>query len=173
MLVENMPDWAGTIPGWLTALSSTGAFGLILKWWIDNRKMNIEERTQRDNADAAQIARYAEEVNGLRKELSELTSRYQASLAAQGDRYQSLLEASDRRHAECEEAREKLIKQVHALRDELTGVIRMVLANSVGKARLLGEVEGVVISPELEQAMKKVEEVFATNGFHPKKDEEK
>lgn len=164
-----MPEWAGTIPGWLTALSSTGAFGLVLKWFVDNRKMSIEDRQRQDNADAAQIARYAEEVKGLRSEISVLTQRYQESLAAQGDRYQRLLEASDRRHDECEQARVKLINQVQALKDELTGVIRMILANSLGRARLLGEIESVEISPELEHAMQKVEEVFATNGF--KKDD--
>lgn len=101
------PDFIGTVPQWITAISSTtlatALVTLIVQWW--RRGVSLKGL---ENADEADIRdHYAQEVAALRGQL----------LSIEGH-YRGMLVQSDQRHAECEAARATMREELDGLKKQ-------------------------------------------------------
>lgn len=103
----------GTLPGWITAASTTsGVVALVIAFW--RRGVSLKGLANANEADLRD--HYAQEVEAMR-----------AQLMAMEKHYREMLAQSDRRHEECEEARREMRDELAGLRDQL----RLQAANRV------------------------------------------
>lgn len=115
-LFANMPPYLGTVSSWVIALSTSGSFGLILNFWINNRKARTDLiQVEGDLEDKLQ--------GHFSNELKRLTDL--ATLAEERARkaVDDIENAKDRQR-ECEQREEKLRLRVRRLEDKLTGIVR-------------------------------------------------
>lgn len=162
-------DFAGTLPGWITAIStSTGVVTLITMYWrrgIALRKLNIEQKIA-DNVDAADIRdHYADEVQKLRDRLDAQSLGFKARLDENDEHYRGIIdrlerryaeaaEASQQRHEECMADREKLRSEVGILRNEINGLVRVITQASIDRVIALGE----EVSDDVRQAAERAQQ---------------
>lgn len=108
------PDFIGTLPGWITAISTTGGMvTLVVAYW--RRGVSLKSL---DNAEHADIRdHYAEEVKRYAEELQRVTERQR----------------------ECEERESRLRERVTYLENELNGLIRLIAQNSANRVLQLGD----------------------------------
>jgi hypothetical protein len=92
--MEGLPTWLGTVPGWITALMSSGAFGLWLRYLI-----------QRRGQDGSRLSDLEDENRQLRKDFDEYRDK-------------SIRDA-DRSHRECRDELESQLELIHGLRNQL------------------------------------------------------
>lgn len=105
----NLPPWAGTLSSWVIAIFTGGSFGLILNFWVNQRRVSVEA----DKVEGEIEARLRDHFSG---ELTRLTS---VVTQARDD-----VEAAGERQRACEGREEALRIRVRKLEDQLTGVIR-------------------------------------------------
>lgn len=99
------PDFLGTLPGWITAASTTtGVVTIIVAYW--KRGVSLQRLSNEDEADIRD--HYALEVEALRGQLLTLERHYR-----------DMLEQSDRRHAECEVARVEMRNELEGLKSQI------------------------------------------------------
>lgn len=133
------PEFLGTIPGWITAISSSGVLGVAAYFLLGRQKLT--------NADEADIRdHYAEELVALRKALETAGERHARRERLflirerhQETRHRELLQEGERRHQECVEAREQLRDQGRELKDIVAGLIGIIRQASASQAILLGD----------------------------------
>src|SRR6476661_2102616 len=84
-----------------TAICGAGGLGLILKYKLGTRKLDLDsEEAIRDH--------YSKEVERLTKKLDGETERFQKLLFEMEEHYRKMLEDSDRRHEECQRDRDAM-----------------------------------------------------------------
>lgn len=108
-------DLAEAVRPWVSTGALVGLFGLVVKLWLDNKKLNLDsEGGIRDH--------YAKEVAGLRAQV--LAVQDSADLRAQRaeTRYNEAMEAADTRHKHCEEECERLREMVRGLERQIAAI---------------------------------------------------
>ena len=103
--LPNITLQSGSLPTWGTFLL---AFGVILRLWLQNRKLSLDSESGiRDH--------YAKELAGLRAQVLAVQKAADARVANAEARYTEAIEAADRRHATCEEECDRLRDRVVAM----------------------------------------------------------
>jgi rubrerythrin len=143
-LVGSFPDFLGTIPGWITALSASGGFGLLLRWHLGLKKVAVEAEQvqiegQKVRNEAADQLRdhWADEIKRITMMLADQEKRHNDALDAMEQRHGKALLANEERQAKCEQERERLARKVGDMEEELRGVRAQVRMNSADQLRLL------------------------------------
>lgn len=110
----------GTVPGWITSAGVLGILGIVVRWQLGLRKLNVEAQQvsvnaqQVHNADEADIRdHYAQEVAVLRQRLDEKDERHREAMAT-----------ADLRHDQCIKSRDDMRKRLEVVEDRLLGTIR-------------------------------------------------
>lgn len=126
------PDFMGTLPGWITAASTTtGVVTLIVAYW--RRGVSLRRLTNEDEADLRD--HYAEELSALRSKLNEQEDHFKGL----EKHWREMVEASDRRHEECEVARRGLRLELDAMHEELSGLRAQIRAASTDRVLRMEE----------------------------------
>lgn len=115
-------DFIGTLPGWITAASSTtGVAAIIIAFF--RRGVSLKGLKNADDADIRD--HYALEVAAMREKLD----RQEAHFRTLEKHLREMLETSDkradesdRRHEECERARQEMRREMDALHSEIRGL---------------------------------------------------
>lgn len=119
----------GTLPGWITAGGVCGLLGIIIKAWIDGKRVWVDsEKGIRDH--------YATEVASLRAQVIAVQASSAAMLAAANERYDEAVTNADARHERCEEECANLRLRVRELSDEVEGLRRGISAANKASTRL-------------------------------------
>lgn len=140
-------EFIGTLPGWITALCSAGGLGLVVKFYLGHRAMNIKadevrlEGRKIDNAEEANLrAHWKDEVESLRRALHEQAETYKTQLTSIQESFKASLDAAEERHDKCVADRQalegrvgELEEKIRMTNDEFHGVIRLIAANSADK----------------------------------------
>lgn len=158
------PELLGTIPQWFTVAGVASILGIVLRYRLGWKRLNIEDQKQKDTDEADIRDHYADEVRQLRdkldkqsgqfrRDLTDLEDRYRGLLEATENRWQRLLSDSEKRHDECMADRDHLRERVNALENELNGLIRMIAQNSANKVLQLGD----DVSDDIRAAAERVE----------------
>lgn len=162
------PDFAGTLPGWITATGITTLVGVVLHFILGRRKLGIDEK-KIDNENEADIRdHFAEEISGLRASLESSSHRHlererltdhrhRRALASVENRYRRLLTESDEKHDHCQQELSVQRDQVQALKEQQSGLVRLILQNSASGVLRLDD-SGV--SDFVREAAERVELVF-------------
>lgn len=153
---ETLPSWAGTLPGWITSAGVLGLLGLLVRYQLGVKKLEIEAKqvsinaAATDNADEADIRdHYADEVRQLRTRLDDQSKRH-------GDD----LEKVENRLRECRDREEELLDSVRALKDTVSGLIRIIAQASASQAISLSP----AASAEITAAARRVQMLFIPTG---------
>lgn len=169
------PEWIGTPlqAGSLTVL--VAIFALVVRWQLGLRKLKIEadqveiNAQEVANADEADIRdHYAEEVKGLRDALQASANRHlererltdhrhRRALLIVENRYRRLLHESDEKHDICQRDRDILRDRVQALKEQQSGLVRLILQNNVSGALQFDDSE---ISDLIREAAARVDLAF-------------
>lgn len=131
------PDFLGTLPGWITATSTTtGVAAIIIAYF--RRGVSLRGLANQDHADIRD--HYAKEVEAMRAKLD----RQEAHFRGLEKHLREMLETSDkradesdRRHEECEKARSEMRREVDALHVEISGLHRQISEQSADKLLVL------------------------------------
>jgi hypothetical protein len=102
------PDFLGTLPGWITAASTTTGVVTIIVTFL-RRGVSLKGLRNADEADIRD--HYAQEVEALRGQLLSMERHYR-----------EMLEKSDRRHEECEAARSAMRQEIDGLKRQIPGL---------------------------------------------------
>lgn len=113
--------WLGSllegIRPWVSTGALVGLFGLCVKLFLDNKKMEVDtEGGIRDH--------YAKELASLRAQILEATKLGDARLANAEKRYAEAIESADRRHASCEKECDRLREKVYGLERQIEQIHR-------------------------------------------------
>jgi predicted nucleic acid-binding Zn-ribbon protein len=142
--MATLPAFFGTLPGWVTALSSGGILACLVrrelglkKLEIEAQQVNVTARQVEDARDADIRDHYADEVKALREALQQQSKRHNDALDALEARHQRVHDAAAARQEKCEAEREKLATLVRDIQEELHGVRAQVRANSAEQVVLL------------------------------------
>lgn len=108
-MVELTIPFLGTLPGWITALTSSGTLAVVGAIWLKSRKLKIEE-------DQDDRAGYGDVIKVLRDELGRLATE--------------VLDCKEQ-HLDCE-------RRLTLVESELRGVHRQMIANSISSAVAIG-----------------------------------
>lgn len=98
---------------------STGALvtlaGIVVKLWLDNKKLNIDsEGGIRDH--------YAKEVAGLRAQILAVQDQADLRASRAEQRYNEAIKAADERHGHCEAECERLREMVRGLERQIATI---------------------------------------------------
>lgn len=108
-MVELTIPFLGTLPGWITALTSSGTLAVVGAIWLKSRKLKIEE-------DQDDRAGYSDVIKVLRDELVRVAAE--------------VLDCKEQ-HLDCE-------RRLTLVESELRGVHRQMIANSISSAVAIG-----------------------------------
>lgn len=119
----------GTLPGWITAGGMCGLLGIVVKAWMDGKKLWVDsEKGIRDH--------YAKEVGSLRVQLIAVQESAAKMLAAAAARYEEAITAADARHERCEDDCARLRIRVSELSNEVEGLRLGLSASNKAATRL-------------------------------------
>lgn len=105
----------GTIPQWITAITSSAVLGLVGTLTVAFWRRGVSLKTL-ENADEADIRdHYAQELERNTSEIGVLRDQ----LRSMELHYRDMLSKSDRRHEECEAARHEMREELNGLRAQL------------------------------------------------------
>jgi phage shock protein A len=120
----NSFSFLGSLPAWISSGALLTILAIVVRWQLGLRRLRVEadqvqvNARQVDHADEANVRdHYAREVAALRTRIDEQAERHRQSL----DRY-------DKRHEACEKERAELRRELVAVQDRLTGVVRQFVA---------------------------------------------
>jgi len=163
-------DWYsifGTLPGWITSAGVLSILGIIVRWHLGQRKLQIEAQQVEVNAlgvrntDEADIRdHYAEEVKQLREQLNGQGERHRNQILAIEQRHREQMDAAERRHDDCVKIREELRDQVSALKDLVAGLRRVIVQASASQAISIAGTKPGEVPEDILAAALRVEEVF-------------
>lgn len=135
----------GSLAGWITALSATGVFGVVLTFLLKWRGMSLGE-------DESIRGHYAKEVQRLTDKIESMDKLWRKQLDDVEARANKRIEESELRHEECLADRDALKKRITELEDDITGLVRLIAQNSAEKVLHLGD----DISPHIRSAAERV-----------------
>lgn len=139
--MENLPDWAGTLPSWLSAGGILGGVGLFLRTHIANRKLTIEDNRGIRSEFIDEMRALREDMKGLRTENSGL-------------------------HAAVSELREEntnLRREIRELHGVIDGLRRQTLTGQIETQRTIVEsLPPDVVSPAISNALRQLNSVRGT-----------
>lgn len=162
-LIAEIGDVLEAARPWLstTALTASAIFlGLLLKHHLGLKRIALDKEIA-GNADEADIRdHYADEVRQLRERLDGQSERHRIATETETERHKEEMAAADRRHEECVNAREELREKVWALKDQVMGLVRLLITNSARGTLALSEDE---VSGHVREAAERVERLFAPN----------
>jgi hypothetical protein len=102
---------------WISTGALVGLFGLCVKLFLDNKKMELDtEGGIRDH--------YAKELASLRSQILEATKLGDARLANAEKRYAEAIRAADSRHRNCEQECDRLREKVIGLERQIEQIHR-------------------------------------------------
>jgi predicted RNase H-like nuclease (RuvC/YqgF family) len=131
------PDFIGTLPGWITAASTTtGVAAIIIAFF----RRGVSLKGLQNAAEADIRDHYADEVKALREKLDRQEAHFRTlekHLREMIDASDKRAEESDRRHGECEQARRELRGEIDEMHKELTGLHRQITEQSADKLLIL------------------------------------
>lgn len=171
LALNDWPTWLGTPLQALAALPLLGIFGLMLRTWIANRKLDLETRVLDATTDTEARKILLSEVLSLREALVKQSERHRAEIGEVEDRsntraheaegrYKARAEEAEARHAECVESRdsirEELRVKVDALRDLVSGLRRIITQASALHAIEISE----NLSEDVKAAAERVDRIF-------------
>lgn len=170
--MEQLPDFLGSVPAWITAGGMTTLVGVVLLHLRGIRKLKIEatqvEITAKTseqglkNADTADIRdHYAEEVKQLREQLRGQGERHRNEIEVLKKSYREEARASDDRHEACVRGREELRDQNRALKDLVHGLRRIITQASASQAIRIDGLAPGEMPDDIIEAARRVEELFA------------
>jgi flagellar motility protein MotE (MotC chaperone) len=156
-------DFVGTLPGWITAGSMVTLLGLILRYRLGSRKLDLEKNAQIQVDEQSIRDHYAKEVARLTQKLDDQSTAFRKDLLDIEERYRKLLEEEEERHRVCLSDRDALRKRVADMEDEWRGLIRVITQASIDKVLMLpGD-----LPDDIKGAADRVEEMIRAKGREP------
>lgn len=111
-LLERASSFAEGVRPWLTSGAIVALLGLVVKLYLDNKKMSLD-------TDGGIRDHYAKEVASLRRQLIDVTELSDKRIANAQKLYDEAMSASKRREDNCE-------RRCDELRERVVGLERMV-----------------------------------------------
>lgn len=111
-------DWGALLEAarpWVSTGALVTLAGIVVKLWLDNKKLNIDsEGGIRDH--------YAKEVAGLRAQVLAVQDQADLRASRAETRYNEAIKSADERHAHCEEECERLREMVRGLERQIATI---------------------------------------------------
>jgi chromosome segregation ATPase len=157
------PQILGTIPGWITAMTSTGilgAIGLFLRAFLKNKEIDQAAIVAARKSEQEDRVKDSAEMAGLRTELRSLREYVGAQAEASIKREALMQEQADKRYAQCQHENDELRDRVHDLEAKISGMHRQTLQEQVSAARLRdAPPPPAPLSPEIRHALDDLDRV--------------
>jgi septal ring factor EnvC (AmiA/AmiB activator) len=145
------PDFIGTLPGWITAASTTtGVAAIIIAFF--RRGVSLKGLQNADSADIRD--HYAQEVEALRSKLNGQEGHFHNL----EKHWREMIAASDRRHQECEDARQELRGELDKMHTAIRGLRDQLLAQSTDRVLILEGTPAAEKAPHSVAAAKRIKE---------------
>lgn len=104
---------------WISTTALVGLFGLVVKLWLENRKITLSAESKlRDH--------YATEVASLRAQVLAVQTAADLRASSAEKRYEEAIAAADNRHHLCEEECERLRGRMSDMQNEIDGLNRRI-----------------------------------------------
>lgn len=149
---------------WIATGSLVGILGVVSVNQLGNRKVRVDEsrvaldaRKLQGENDRASDEILTREVRQLRRRLDVQAGRHRRERVEDQAAFKKLLDESEDRHDKCLADRDNLRELVFALRDQVSGLQRIITQNSANAVLAIG---GPELSPDVQHAAELVQKLF-------------
>lgn len=161
------PSLTGTVAGWVTAGGVTTIAAILAYVYIWRGRIAVDAKRVANENEADIRDHYADEVRQLRQQLERQSTRHGRVLrVAEGRARQAALDA-EARHEQCVRDRDELRDKVWALKDQVSGLVRLLLQNSAAGTLILSADQ---VSNAVREAAERVDRLFAPKEEKPDAD---